>query len=397
LEKSKCGLVAATVKAMASRRALLGTTDFASIAGSEILLIELAEELAKADFECDLVAFSIGQPAEALAKKAKINVRRKPAEVRPLTYDLVWLQTQIGPALDFSPGPNERENTLFLFAHLDLKWNLAGPGLVMEELIADRFMFCSPEARDHFGSQGLNGERALVFHNAAPAEFSRVAGSKRETLQRLLIVSNHAPAEVVEAVAILRRGGLHVECWGRGGDVAGRRLSALDVQSTDAIVTIGKTVQYALRARVPVYVYDHLGGPGWLTSENFDRCAHFNFSGRCTLVKKDAAQIASEVHAGFSQATAYAATCDIETMPQYHLERLVQDLVDEIPRSCPLQDRRRLLLENAVALGREKKLATAIGHYFAAWKRGVVRIAKLENGSVQRTGQRDAVPPEPPS
>lgn len=50
----------------------------------------------------------------------------------------------------------------------------------------------------------------------------------------------------------------------------------------DAVLTIGKTVQYSLSMGIPCYIYDHFGGEGWLTPETFDREAFYNFSGRST-------------------------------------------------------------------------------------------------------------------
>ena len=128
---------------------------------------------------------------------------------------------------------------------------------------------------------GLDGPRAHVFHNAAPARYARPAGAPRQALRKLILVSNHLPHEVKEAAVLLRARGIDVKRWGRGGDVRNMRLLPKHLDDVDAVVSIGKTVQYALRSRVPVFVYDRFGGPGWLTPDNFDRCAHANFSGRC--------------------------------------------------------------------------------------------------------------------
>ncbi|WP_416914340.1 hypothetical protein [Seohaeicola sp.] len=67
------------------------------------------------------------------------------------------------------------------------------------------------------------------------------------------------------------------------------------------VLTIGKSVQYAMAARRPVYVYDRFGGPGWITSENFKNAEKFNFSGRCVGQEKRAEEIASEILARIDQ------------------------------------------------------------------------------------------------
>ena len=50
----------------------------------------------------------------------------------------------------------------------------------------------------------------------------------------------------------------------------------------DAVVTIGKTVQYALSMGIPAYVYDHFGGVGWLDEDSLEPELHWAFSGQRT-------------------------------------------------------------------------------------------------------------------
>jgi hypothetical protein len=111
-----------------SYRALLATTSFEQVAGSEILLLELAEALQQNGFACELTAHDLNQPMRRLAAKAGVTFVPKPSAARPLSYDLVWLQTQIGATMDFSPGPDVRPRTFMAFAHLDLRWDLAAEG-----------------------------------------------------------------------------------------------------------------------------------------------------------------------------------------------------------------------------------------------------------------------------
>lgn len=59
-----------------------------------------------------------------------------------------------------------------------------------------------------------------------------------------------------------------------------RLLTAELITEFDVVITIGKTVQYALVAGVPVFVYDHFGGFGYLDQANLAAAADRNFSGR---------------------------------------------------------------------------------------------------------------------
>ena len=353
----------------ATGRVLLGTTSFEHVAGSEILLLELAEALTAEGYGCDLAAFDIALPIRPLAARAGIQFLRKPAEIRPLSYDIVWLQTQIGPAMNFTTAEGAVEKTLVAFAHLDLRWKLAGPGVVLEDLVADRFMFPSLEAAAHFRARGLGGPRAHVFHNAAPAAFKRDAGKPRQRLRRILFVSNHLPPEIAEAAALLRSQGIEAVHWGQSGDVRGARLLPRHLDEADAVVSIGKTVQYALRARLPAYVYDHFGGSGWLTPDNLGATAWHNFSGRCVRRTLAPEAIAREIVSGFPAASAAAAAFTDDQLRPFSLEHQVKRLLAGVAEATPAEARLQRLRGSASLLAREQNLAAAAGHYFAAWRR----------------------------
>ena len=69
----------------------------------------------------------------------------------------------------------------------------------------------------------------------------------------------------------------------------------------DAIISIGKTVQYAMSLQIPMYVYDIHGGEGYLTLENIEKNRAKNFSGR-GFDKKSAEQICNEIIEEFEKA-----------------------------------------------------------------------------------------------
>lgn len=52
------------------------------------------------------------------------------------------------------------------------------------------------------------------------------------------------------------------------------------LEQYDLVITIGRTVQQCFALKVPVYVYDYFGGPGYITKENFELAEMNNFSGR---------------------------------------------------------------------------------------------------------------------
>ena len=63
----------------------------------------------------------------------------------------------------------------------------------------------------------------------------------------------------------------------------------------DVIITIGKTVQYALALGIPIYNYDIHGGGGYINLQNFEEAEFYNFSGRDNPRKLNSNEIAREI------------------------------------------------------------------------------------------------------
>jgi hypothetical protein len=81
-----------------------------------------------------------------------------------------------------------------------------------------------------------------------------------------------------------------------------RLVQPADIASADAVISIGKSVAYVIAQRKPVYMYDHFGGDGWLTPENFVHSQTHNFSGRPSCNKRTAGAIAHEIQDGYAGA-----------------------------------------------------------------------------------------------
>lgn len=142
--------------------------------------------------------------------------------------------------------------------------------------------------------EGVSPDKVVVFPNYVTKEwlsFER-SGTYGMSPKKIAIVSNHVPPELIEARELLTQQGCEVDIYGLGFKVS--LITPEVLNEYDLVITIGKTVQYAMTLRLPVYCYDMHGGPGYLSAEELDRAAFYNFSGR-GFPKKSAQVIAEEV------------------------------------------------------------------------------------------------------
>lgn len=258
-------------------RVLVLNDFFASWTGSEIVALEVAEH-----FGATASSFYAAEPV-----LSSLPEWRPLDEIDLRDFDFVWSQHHaILPLLNKLPEGSERPFIAMvrLSPYEPNEQHLPS----MLDAYADVVVANSPETASTFGRE------AMVLHNAAPDPFHFTR--KSSTLWRILIVSNRIPVELREAIAILAGKGLAVAVVGERDKP--QRITAGDIAGAHAVVSIGKTVRYALASSTPVYLYDRFGGDGWLTADNYAENEAFNFSGRPRERRLPPEAIAREIMAG---------------------------------------------------------------------------------------------------
>lgn len=343
-------------------RILFALNQFDGLAGGTLVPLEVAEYLKALGHDCVIVANHIGDPLATDARGSGIEVTDDPQGLGAFDFDLVWGQGHTIPLLRFEAG--QSESTRFVFSHLSTQLGFETPGLVFEPLLADSVLANSPETAAHLSALGIPEAKLKVFPNPAPAAFwtSRQPPQKLRTVR---LISNHPPQEAVEALKILESRGIRTRWIGSKGQYQARVTPDL-VSRSSAILSIGKSVQYAIAGGIPAYVYDRFGGPGYLNAENFDRAAWANFSGRCCRRTISADQIADEIMDGFAAARAFTASLSEDRLRSYRLEAHVDWTLSLTAQSNT--DRLALLQKHEPMLRRERAMALLLREHFRGHK-----------------------------
>lgn len=293
-----------------SRRALISTNHFDTWAGSELMTVELAEGLEARGWDVTLHAQFWRENFAPDAIGARFNWVTDQSDLpRASTFDLVY--SQHGALIPFWAKQSGEDlfgegRPAIVFAHLSPTSPLERPSSGAEPLLADLILANSSETLASFAALGAAFEAAVVMPNPAPAQFDAARRVRKAgPAKRVLIVSNHMPKELGQAAAELKEAGLRVRRIGLGN--TSRRLLPEDLKWADVVVTIGKTVQFAMRAGCPVFCYDRFGGPGWLTAQNAMDAEAANFSGRCCGTALDGAALAQAVRSVPQDAVDWAA------------------------------------------------------------------------------------------
>lgn len=359
-------------------RILLGTNHFQEIAGSELVIQEFAELFIHAGHEVVITANFVGQPMQGMAERVGATTCLASAELNALEFDLVMVINQIAPLLGYAASEAMRETTRFVFMHVDLNFTLSQPGLVHEPLLADEIWLHSEEAKDYFIGEGLPEEKVRLFHNAAPPRFWRPEREYRKSPEHVAIISNHLPDELSGMAALLRERGIAVTHHGRGGDTYGR-MGPKALLESDVVVSIGKTVPYCLASRTPVFIYDHFSGPGYLSAENLERAAWYNYSGRCSREPRSAEQLAVELVEGYAEGVAFMRELPDSQRGRYRLRPQLLALLERVESTLSNAERLEALEAHRQAMRHEKALAEGAGMFYRMWRGAHLTVQKLRS------------------
>lgn len=347
---------------------LICTNHMASIGGSEVVALEVAEFFIKNNYHVDIVANYIGNPTIQLVKNSGGNLFTTDDLPDPFNYDIVWAQHQVLPILVNQYIDNFNNNTYFVFAHLSPYEYLETLGLYTERLLAHKIFSNSMETFSKLCNLGLSIDISDILFNAAPLEFFNKKKHNKEFLQKILLISNHPPEEILEALEILKlEYKLNIINIGVRGSI--ERITPKFIADADAVITIGKSVQYAIVGDTPVYCYDHFGGVGWLTIDNYKKAEEYNYSGRCCLRKISSRQIVDEIIFGFKKAEEDIHKIKHETSIKYCLDNYLSNIIKASEENTIL---RHLHLEDKQKIKSESEIVKSIKQYYNAYNKLVI-------------------------
>ena len=133
-----------------------------------------------------------------------------------------------------------------------------------------------------------------ILINSVPDEFLLHKKTTYDnSLKKIAIVSNHVPKELLETIRTFKRMKIKVDIF--GSEFKHIPVTPELLSDYDLIITIGKTVQYALFMGIPVYNYDYMGGSGYIRLNNIDNEEFYNFSGRSHNRKLSSDDIICEI------------------------------------------------------------------------------------------------------
>ena len=303
--------------------------------GSTMATLEISEYLISEGANVSVFSYYIDNPAKAIFEEAGVRLIDYKAneKLKTAQFDYIWIHSQtIPPSIVEELKEKKQPKAKFIFLHMAAVFYIPDerPYIYqLEQKISDKTLFISEEVEEvnmPFFTKRLDYG---FFRNPAPKEFV-FQRRLSQACKKVLVVSSHPPKEVIEARDLARRQGIEIELIGEGQQQY-HRITPADLKQYDAVITIGKTVQYCFMSGTPVYVYDMHGGPGWLNHENLSGAKERNFSGR-GFSSKTAEQIVNELASEYDEAQKFYAEMMEQFREEYELESTLDGVLASVKK-----------------------------------------------------------------
>ena len=257
--------------------ALVSCQNLIDYSGAEITVIDITKTLISLGYNVTICSFSISENFINIIKDLGCNYKDISffdSITETKIYDLAWLHHH---TTAYSLILNKKITfNKIIYSSLSALEPLESA--LLTNVAVDLYLVNSEENYDYFlGHYPAYKGKVIVFENSCPEDYWSKEYVSKIGLNRIAIISNHIPQELLSSAELLSQS-LKVDIYGIGHKQT--LITRQILEQYDAIITIGKTVNYCLALGIPVYNYDHFGGDGWLNTKNFDSNRYFNFSGR---------------------------------------------------------------------------------------------------------------------
>lgn len=297
--------------------------------GSEINAITIAKRMKELGHKVYIAALNFSSPLYDEAKEdidVCINLKKDEFNFEEIEFDLIWVHHFF--LLDWLIFDKKIKAKKVIYSSLSGKEYFEAPPIYGNSL--NLILANSLETQAQLKEEGMKNVQ-LLENYSFEEYFNREIEVKE--LKKIAVVSNHVPEEVKKALNLLKEKGYEVEIYGEEGKQ--ELITDKVLENYTTIITIGKTVQYCMSLKIPVYVYDKFGGVGYLKMENIEQNRQHNFSGR-SYEKKSEEELVNDIIEDFPKAIK-----DLEQIKQYAYENFcfeknISQLLKQIEEMKPI-------------------------------------------------------------
>lgn len=325
---------------------------FKDFTGSELAVLDAAKYFIKNGYRVYIFTFDSGKPllSEISSEITVINILKD--KIPNLKVDILWGQ-------HWAVMTKLLENQNF-YAEKIIHFSLSPyHEYEREPKYATSLSKCFANAYETaFVRENENPNLKInIFNNSVLPEFFNISAKPNSILKKLAIVSNNGvflPGNKFEK--LITKNNIEIKFFGTNANK--KIITPNDLIGFDAVLTIGRTVQYAMALGIPVFCYDRFGGPGYINLSNWQQCEKMNYSGRTVICRNedveqqlinnhDIKKIVNDLINNYSKTLNDLSQLQEIARDRYNLFKNIEVALENLPNSNLTMDDINLEKENA--------------------------------------------------
>lgn len=188
---------------------------------------------------------------------------------------------------------------------------------------------------NELSSKGYDTSDVYLMPNSATDEYFNTTWQGDGTLKKIAIVSNHPQTELKQFKEFAENeGDFQVDIYGMHHKyelVTPELLSEYDL-----IISVAKTIYYALAIGIPAYTYDESCTVGYITCDNYKENLNNNFDNDTEFKKKTAKELFNDITSNYQSAFNDRDELKSYARTDFSFNNLMDDLIDRIEALPPI-------------------------------------------------------------
>lgn len=309
------------------KKVLLTNFNIINFTGSELDTVTVAEYFLNNGYDVTIFTILYGNPLyNNLNKRIKL-INYNNADELEKKYDIIWAHHY--PLLDYLLFKKKINADYIHYVSLSSFLGYESLPLYYKDL--NMISVLSEEGLTKLKNERIDTKDIKIFPNYSFKEYFDIKIKDRKEPKKICIVSNHVAPELLDFRNIATKNGIKVDIYGFGykyTKITGNLLNKYDV-----VITIAKTVYYALSLGIPCYCYDRFGGDGLITISNFSNSLKYNFSGRFSRKKRTGKQIYDEIINNYGEVVSQAKEIRKLSYQTFCFEKIIKDTLKELKKT----------------------------------------------------------------
>lgn len=276
------------------KKVLLTNAYISGYTGSELDTVEIANYFIKKGYNVDIFTLEVGNLCKEINSKIRVVTMNNIQDLY-LEYDILWAHHY--PLVDYLLFSS---NIKFHYIHyicLSSIENLEQIPVYYEDLNMISVMSYNTRTKLLKENPIYKEDRIEIFPNYALKKYFSYLILSRKVLKKVAIVSNHVPDELISVKKRLENDGIEVEIYGINYNYL--KVDDEVLKNYDLIISIGKTCFYSLAMGIPTYIYDRMGGNGYVRKSNIENFFKGNFVCLSTAVKMSDIELYNDIVNGY--------------------------------------------------------------------------------------------------